>query len=561
MKQKTDRYILLNKFTSNHIFYNRKNLTVLLLVMMSFCYLVVVNGIFLGRMLLTVDVYVHLQWLSDFNRALLSGWFYPKWAIGANFGQGEPVFLYYAPLYYYFNSVLMNFFNIEANQAIIVSGLTILNLLFAIGYILAGSRRISTKMLCGFSLCLCPIFIFLFLRQNALPWFFSTPALVLSLISIEKIYNLGFSKRFFIVGVLSICIVALSHTLSAFMLALCSSIVLIVNVIFNIYIKKSISNQIFCLCILFLGIGLACFYLLPAVLKTNLISFDGWFDNQYLTYKNSFILPFVTSFFHAPRWNLVNWYFGSIVLFFYIILLLETVKKHQFSFLHGFSGLALFFASEVSYPLWWGSNTFAIVQCPFRYIVPAFAAILVLNIAQVRDHLGSVFFSLLITVLSAFFVFQSTNSNSTLHTISFSDLYPGRPEYVLKGFKQNGKNTEKKLHNEIRYNENGITVPCDSIILNDNNAIIPVRYFPNWRLSYCGKFYHIAVERNGLIRMEVPMGISENILRNQCDTDVLLTWKMSKLEWAGLFCSLLSLILISTIVMLSSKYKYRFLKF
>lgn len=140
-------------------------------------------------------------------------------------------------------------------------------------------------------------------------------------------------------------------------------------------------------------------------------------------------------------------------------------------------------------------------------------------------------------------------------------MYPGRPEYVLKGFQQNEKNTGKELHKEIRYNENGITVPCDSIISNANSAIIPVRYFPNWRLSYCGKFYHIAVERNGLIRMEVPMEISENILSNQCNTDVLLTWKMSKMEWAGLFCSLLSLVLISTIVMLLSKYKYRFLKF
>jgi hypothetical protein len=56
------------------------------------------------------DSVTHAVWLAHFSKQLWAGDLYPRWLAGMNAGLGSPVFYYYAPLPYYFASLLSPLF-------------------------------------------------------------------------------------------------------------------------------------------------------------------------------------------------------------------------------------------------------------------------------------------------------------------------------------------------------------------------------------------------------------------------------------------------------------------
>ena len=50
------------------------------------------------------DLEVHFAWSTQFSEAFWSGNLYPRWMPLGNSGLGEPVTMFYSPLFYYFIS-------------------------------------------------------------------------------------------------------------------------------------------------------------------------------------------------------------------------------------------------------------------------------------------------------------------------------------------------------------------------------------------------------------------------------------------------------------------------
>ncbi|MCA1641840.1 MAG: hypothetical protein LC785_07815 [Acidobacteria bacterium] len=80
------------------------------------------------------DSVTHSVWLAHFSRQFWAGDLYPRWLADMNAGLGSPVFYYYAPLPYYFASLLSPLFpanvsifrplGVAAALAVVLSGLT-----------------------------------------------------------------------------------------------------------------------------------------------------------------------------------------------------------------------------------------------------------------------------------------------------------------------------------------------------------------------------------------------------------------------------------------------------
>ena len=50
---------------------------------------------------ITRDFYLHYNWAKEFAENLAQGNPYPRWMFHGRLGLGEPVFIFYSPLYYH----------------------------------------------------------------------------------------------------------------------------------------------------------------------------------------------------------------------------------------------------------------------------------------------------------------------------------------------------------------------------------------------------------------------------------------------------------------------------
>ena len=52
------------------------------------------------------DFYLHYHWAKEYAQRFAEGWLYPRWTFFARYGLGEPVFVFYSPLYYLLTALL-----------------------------------------------------------------------------------------------------------------------------------------------------------------------------------------------------------------------------------------------------------------------------------------------------------------------------------------------------------------------------------------------------------------------------------------------------------------------
>ncbi|NES83049.1 MAG: YfhO family protein [Moorea sp. SIO2B7] len=63
------------------------------------------------------DLPLHITWLQHFSKQLTEGIWYPRWLAGTNYGYGNPSFVFYPPLVYYIGSFL-KFIGLNIQQTI-----------------------------------------------------------------------------------------------------------------------------------------------------------------------------------------------------------------------------------------------------------------------------------------------------------------------------------------------------------------------------------------------------------------------------------------------------------
>lgn len=217
------------------------------------------------------DVRWHITWVQHFYKHLAEGIWYPRWLAGTNFGYGSPTFVFYPPFPYYVGSFL-KFIGLSSQQTmnalfslpIFLSGLT---------FYLYGYHKWGKIASFGGALCymLSP-FLIGSINSGGLSTIWAIPWIPLGLYLTEKSLD---QLKYGLILSLFICIVALTHTPSLLIYTIAWSIFILYQ-----FLNKPWQNVAIVMIFAGLGLGIASFYLLPALWEKQLVNIDYQFGSK-----------------------------------------------------------------------------------------------------------------------------------------------------------------------------------------------------------------------------------------------------------------------------------------
>ncbi len=220
------------------------------------------------------DAGYHLKWLYHFSTQLKGGDIYPRWLSGMSGGLGGPSFYYYPPAAYYMASAISLFIDPLTHGHYVMAGNSMLiALIGAVGIFLFCSAYLSrgASLFAAIVFLVVPyrIVIDLYLRGDiaelasisVIPYLFLVGA------------HLGHStRRVFLVTALTTALIVLTHPLVAM-------ITLPFSFSFRLFDALRSAQRVSLLIAYsvatLLGLGLSCFYIMPAMLVENSAS-AGW---------------------------------------------------------------------------------------------------------------------------------------------------------------------------------------------------------------------------------------------------------------------------------------------
>ncbi|AFZ46054.1 hypothetical protein Cyast_0070 [Cyanobacterium stanieri PCC 7202] len=211
------------------------------------------------------DVRWHIGWVQNFSAQLQEGILYPRWLANTNFGYGSPTFVFYPPLVYYFGSILRIVgFNSQQTMTLLFS-LPIL--LSGISFYVYGqSKWNSISATAGaLSYMLCP-FIIHSVNFGNLSTLWTIPLLPLGMFFTDKCLE---NSKWGLLLTVFVSLIALTHTPTL----LIYTIAWLLYMIYQTQ-EKPVIQVIITIIFAFAGLGLASFYLLPAILEQKYVNID-----------------------------------------------------------------------------------------------------------------------------------------------------------------------------------------------------------------------------------------------------------------------------------------------
>ena len=306
------------------------------------------------------DLKYHIIWLQHFSKQLAEGIWYPRWLAGDNYGYGSPVFIFYPPLVYYIGSILK------------FSGLTIeqtITSLFFLAVFLAGLAFYFCTYknfgiiasLIGALLYISNPYISLNLyTRGALAETWSLIWIPIGWWIIPKAITHKNSRIF--VAILA-TLIALTHVPNLLIFTICGFVYTIFMLLRHHYQK--VLTTIFYYCT---GLGLASFFLIPAILEKSLINIDHMrFNDGYKRHLISFGLVKETVKFSKNMDSLFTWQLSCVAA---LIIILFLLRKKQI-IIHTkywiiFIIITGFLMTYPSIFIWDSSTTLQMVQFPWR---------------------------------------------------------------------------------------------------------------------------------------------------------------------------------------------------
>lgn len=349
----------------------------------------------LDRTLPISDLETHYRWAFQFSRCLQEGALYPRWMPHAFHGLGEPAFVYYPPAYYYLAAIVSH------------TGLSIWNSMKLVELILTAATGIAGFLVCrrlaSFRWSLfgagvlqtAPMFVFIYLYYNGLSWYASIP------MAVAAFYFVCFprheSRSLDLRLSLAVAGLAMTHVLSAFMLILCLPFFYVIYLpVFGGHTREFLARMRHFVLSVTLGCGLAMIYLLPALTTHSYIHAASWRTHWFKTrtdwFKTRFSLPVVTAKIHGLDWPLFQYPIGGL-------LVISAVAVAGYLYCHraarqepwrvtaglaAVGAVALFFSTELSYPLWRYWKALQMIQFPVRFNYIATMALTLASIGCCR---------------------------------------------------------------------------------------------------------------------------------------------------------------------------------
>jgi hypothetical protein len=466
---------------------------------------------------------VHEMWVS-----LKDGMFPVRWVPDLGYGYGYPIFTFYGPLSYYVGGV----FVFLTQNALLAT-----KLMFGIGILLAGTTMyFFANSLAGKYVGIIAALLYMYAPYHGVniyvrgdvAEFFAYAFLPLVFYGLFE-YTKNYSRVPLLIGSIGYAGVILSHNLSAMMLTPFIGVFLLYSLMVSY--KTNWKKNLWLFFIPFVGVALAAFYWLPALMEngyTNVLSQIGGGSD----FRDHFVC--ISQLWSSP------WGYGGSIPGCVDGISLQIGKIQILTFLLGFGFsvwkrrtegivlsvmglLSVFFLLPVSQFIWEGIKPMAFFQFPWRFLLPVSfffsivgglgAGNLIETISKKTAILwtGTVLAGVVIMLYGMkFFVSQTILPKNTADYVGTSflkwDTSKISDEYMPRNF-QKPKDlryvVEQKITSKMK---NPITTSAQSVnyqgyflkttsydLLHFNTA-----YFPAWHLFINGKEVMYKVVPTGL---------------------------------------------------------------
>lgn len=324
------------------------------------------------------DLFLHYSWAWEYHQALTQGELYPRWMALGFEGLGENALLYYAPLFFGLVGVV-RFLTGTVWDALVLVETAAFALSFWFTYALL--RRLvgfRPALLGGAAMAAAPQLFMFFYHFISVGSGFGFPFEIAAIGAAALDRPGGLNRRLAV----AVALVVLSHTLTGFMLVLCLPCFALCWFAGPRARPQEIARNIGGLAAsMALGLGLAMVYLYPALASLTLVHSEVWELPNGPAWPRYFILPLVTGPLLGTEWKGVQIGLASIVLLPLLGASLDWRRWPERDALwRGVLGVlivgwvAMFMASELSWPIWSLHTPLLKVQYPSRFLAPASVA-------------------------------------------------------------------------------------------------------------------------------------------------------------------------------------------
>lgn len=539
------------------------------------------------------DFYLHYHWAKEYAERFAEGWFYPRWTFDARFGLGEPIFVFYSPLYYLLTAILAACGLGVWNAMHVVEVLS--NVVF--GYFVFLTCRYYTTnrlaLVAGFAAAANPFLVMLHYKFQGFAW--ASVGYAAHGMLLWALFRPSASfERINLWAAAAIGIAVVGHTMSTLvMLITYSAAVLIAPTAWGGVNFSGILRRLMAWAgTVAIGLGLGAVYLLPALGSTALINTDAWTGPHIL---QAFAWPTFSAILNGVQWFSFQWLTAIPVL---VLVVVEAWFLFRLRAAAGqplnpplvrlflVLAVSVFFASELSYPLWAVETPLQRIQLPYRFLSVAYVMVIVIAViaAQVARSMdlrgwavGLVRSVMAIGVLGVLIMVKATYLDGGPLTptlarddYSFEQLtqwvrtpdggftctgdreaclslplsagaFRGTPEYTTKqakpafveyamtGFAQECANHQARC-SPVQHQANTVSWRIEALA--DTVVRLPVFLFPMWALDVDGRSQPATHDPStGLIRVPLARGVH----------DVRLTWVETPLFARARWISLASL--------------------
>lgn len=506
------------------------------------------------------DFEAHLAWSTQFSQAFRAGDPYPRWMPLGNHSLGEPVTLFYSPLFYYFTAVSDWFL---AHTWTSMKWLAVLSTWMAGLAVWFLMRTVVTRvwaLLAAVCVQFAPMVFMIFHYFNGYPWgaSFATYA-----------FCLLFTVRFFVDErptylapmMFAAFSLILCHIVSAVMVFLCIGVSTLVLTMLSK--EKRFVHALQPLLLwgvsLALSIGAAFFYLWPALTSLDLVAASNW-QERYPP-QNAFAFPTLTAYLFGIRWFTFQWVTPVLVLVSAILgaiayrywhEALSVRERKLLRFTLTLTWVSLFFSSELSYPLWLEPSPLLWVQSPYRFTYVGCLPAILINVfwlcwlwkARAGTLSKAIYLTPVVLSLALFgaLVGRLTSTGASMAELELIPIHPygSYPEYHTAAQTDKAKTWVEAgalMHECASLGITCIQQPIGgyrwTIESREQVTVrLPILSFPSWRVLING------VEENW--RTDSETGLIEVDMRPP-QSLVTVEWKRLPQETTGLFISLVSL--------------------
>lgn len=482
------------------------------------------------------DIYAHLTYPKLFYHALSEGQFPVRWTEWIKFGFGHPLFNFYQVGFYYFFS-LVHFFIPDFIFSIKLSILLLWWLGTFFIFLLTKKFGILPATLASLIYAFSPYLLLDLFIRSAYPEFTAISLIPGVFWALEKTLSQG--KLLYLVP--------FSFLLGAVLISHLPAFIIFAPVLFGYFLLLIINKQFSLKSILYvftgsiLALGLASFYLIPAILELRLISINVLTSNSFSFHQN-FVHPqqFISYlwgyqqlwqsspqalvvFLGLSQWTILTTSFLTVPLYQKVKKIFPYLLFALFTFFY-----VLFFMQQESLPFWETFKFIQFIQFPWRFfmVVPLLTALsgaaLFSLISHPKLNLLLIFFLLIFSFVAYPGILGSVQTTQInffnldyqswqQHPLTKKEAYI-EPGYNPLGIKHDIKKEVKRYYIQgqgeaVKQELKDSQMIFDLHIFEPSTFTLTTHYFPGWKAYIDNKEINISSNNpNKYLNVEVPTG-------------------------------------------------------